>query len=334
MAAYGVTLAIITVVNHVGAEHWWLGALNLYLPQVLWAVPAGLLLLLALLADRGWAWLPALYLVWVLGPIMGLRWASHPVQPPAAGPALRIMTCNAKYGLHDGTELVKDIIRYHPDVLLLQDSDGILRGPLAPFFRRWNVRSHSQFVIASRLPLSPAAFRSVDTPTGNHAFFRCQVKLGATAVTLFNVHFQSPRESLNGFRAVDRGAWHPLNAVPELEQNAAVRLDQAHALRDLVRAETGPVIIAGDLNSPDPSRVCASLRDAGLRDAFNEGGRGYGYTYGHFLLQHRIPWLHLSWMRLDHIMTSARLRAGRCWVGTGKASEHRPVIADLQLEGR
>jgi endonuclease/exonuclease/phosphatase family metal-dependent hydrolase len=37
-------------------------------------------------------------------------------------------------------------------------------------------------------------------------------------------------------------------------------------------------------------------------------------------------------MRIDHIMTSAGIRAWRCWVGTRKASDHRPVIADLALE--
>jgi endonuclease/exonuclease/phosphatase family metal-dependent hydrolase len=33
-------------------------------------------------------------------------------------------------------------------------------------------------------------------------------------------------------------------------------------------------------------------------------------------------------------MASAQLRVGRCWVGTAKASDHRPVIADLTLESR
>jgi endonuclease/exonuclease/phosphatase (EEP) superfamily protein YafD len=324
---YGVVLAVITVVNLIGAEHWWLGALNLYLPQALWAAPAALLLAAALLADRAWSWLPALYLVWVLGPIMGLRWAPKP--PPGSSPAVRVLTCNIKYGLRDSADLLNDINRYRPQVVMLQDAEGFLAGPLGRFFRHWQVRDYGQFVIASRLPLAPAEVRWVATSTGRHAFLSCRMKLGAATVTLFNVHFQSPRDSLNAFRTTGSGGWHPLDAIQDLEGNAAVRLDQARALRDLVQGEPGPVIIAGDLNSPDPSRVCATLREAGLQDAFNAGGRGYGYTYGHFLLMHRLPWLHLSWMRIDHIMASAQLRAARCWVGTGKASDHRPVIADF-----
>jgi len=330
MVLYGLLLAVITAVNLSGAEHWWPGALNLYLPQALWAVPAALLLVAALRADRAWIWLPALYLVWVLGPLMGLRYALRTA--PAPGPAVRILSCNIKYALRDSAELLTDIDRYQPQLVLLQDADRFMAGPLGLFFKHWNVRDYGQFVIASRLPLGPAEVRWVATPAGRHPLLRCRMQLGSASVTLFNVHFQSPRDSLNAFRTDDDGSWHPLEAIRELKGNAAVRLVQARALRELVQAEPGPVIVAGDLNSSDPSRVCATLREAGLQDAFAAGGRGYGYTYGHFLLQHRLPWMQLSWMRIDHIMASAQLRIGRCWVGTGKASDHRPVIADLALE--
>jgi len=332
MAAYGLVLAVITAVNQIGAEHWWLGALNLYLPQALWATPALLLFGLAILADRRWIWCPVLYLAWVLGPIMGLRWSARTPPRPQARPALRVMTCNIKYGLRDSAELFQDIARFRPDLVLLQDADGFMQGSLASRFRHWNVRATGQFVIASRLPLGPAEMRWVDTPSGRHSFYRCPMRVGGVTVTLFDVHFQSPRDGLNAFRAKPSGHWQPLDGIQELERNAAVRLDQARALRQLVRAEPGPVLVAGDLNSPDPSRVCSTLRSAGLGDAFNAGGRGYGYTYGHFLLQHRLPWIHLSWMRLDHLMTSAALPAGPCWVGTDKASDHRPVLADLYLQ--
>ena len=329
MVLYAVTLAVITGVNLRGAEQWWPGALNLYLPQAFWAVPA--LPLLAASRAAGWRWalLPALCLVWVCGPIMGLRWSAQ--TPPGPGQSFRILTCNAKYGLRDTRELLDDIDRYQPQVVLLQDADGFMRGPLGAFFKGWQVRASSQFVIASRLPLSAAEFRWVATPAGRQAYYRCQVKLGGTAVTLYAVHFQSPRDSLNAFRTERNGRFQLLDGSAELEQNAALRLEQARGLRGLVQAESDPVIIAGDLNSADPSRVCATLREAGLRDAFDAGGRGYGYTYGHFLLHHRLPWLRLSWMRIDHIMLSPRLRAWRCWVGTSKASDHRPVIADFSL---
>jgi len=329
MVIYGVALAGIASLNHLGAEHCWLGALNLYLPQAMWAVPGLLLLALSPMAGRNWMWLPALSLVWVLGPIMGLRWSAQRRPGPATAPVLRVLTCNAKFGIRDSAELLNDIVRYQPEVVLLQDADGLLKSSVGTFFETWCVRSFGQFVIASRLPLSGTEVHRFSSPSGGFAFLRCQVNRGGSAITLYDVHFQSPRDSLNAFRTDREGKWHPLDAIKELEENAAVRLRQAEALRDLVEKESCPVILGGDLNSPESSRVCAALRAAGLRDAFSEGGRGYGYTYGHFLFQHRIPWLRLSWMRLDHIMTSPRMHVWRCWVGNGMASDHRPVIADI-----
>ena len=54
MVLYALVLLVIAGVNRAGAEHWWLGALNLYLPQALWALPALPLLLLSPLAGRYW----------------------------------------------------------------------------------------------------------------------------------------------------------------------------------------------------------------------------------------------------------------------------------------
>ena len=331
LTLYGLALLAVTGINLAGAEHWWLGALNLYLPQALWAVPGALLLLSVPEGRRRWAWLPVLGLAWVLGPVMGLRWSA---QAPAAqdAPVLRVMTCNAKYGLRDTRALLRDIEAYRPGLVLLQDADGFMQGPLAPFFQGWQVRSFDQYVVASRYPLMGLKLRSIPFPGEPWPVLRCQLDLGGARVAVYDVHLQSPRDSLNAFRTDDEGRWHPFQAIRELEESAAIRLRQASLLRGWIEAEPGPVLLAGDLNSPEPSRVCATLKAAGLQDAFSQGGRGYGYTYGHFLLLHRLPWLRVSWMRLDHLMASPELRAVRCWVGTAKASDHRPVLADLVLE--
>jgi endonuclease/exonuclease/phosphatase (EEP) superfamily protein YafD len=327
---YAAALAALGAMNRIGADRWWFGAVNLYLPQALWAVPGVLLLAACLLRGRRRAWLPALLLAAVLGPIMGFRWSMR-TPPGPGGRGVRVMTCNAKYGDRDTGELFKDIVKYQPAVVLLQDADGLMEGPSAAFFKGWNVRSFDQFVIASRLPLSVAEVCWSTTAMGRRPMLRCRVDLGGRAVTLYDVHFLSPRDGLNAFRTSQDGRWHFRAAIQDIEESAAVRFEEARALRSLVEREAGPVIIAGDLNSPDPSQVCASLRGAGLQDAFDAAGRGYGYTYGHYLLQHRLPWFRLSWMRIDHIMTGAGVRAWRCWVGTRKASDHRPVIADLFL---
>ncbi|HEX2768427.1 MAG TPA: endonuclease/exonuclease/phosphatase family protein [Geobacteraceae bacterium] len=330
--SYGAILAAITAMNRFGADRWWFGALNLYLPQAMWVVPAVLLTFLSLRVARHWIWMSGLCALWVLGPIMGFCWSPQAPPDPAGALSVRIMTCNAKYGYRDIAALIGDIARYGPDVVLLQDAGGSLSSPLGNYFRKWNVRSFGQYVIASKLPLSGEEARWISFPGEKQACLRCRLYIGATAITIYNVHFQSPREGLNAFRTARKRPWYLPEAIQHLENNVEARLTQARAIREFVRQEQGPVIVAGDLNSTDSSQACLTLRDAGLHDAFAEGGRGYGYTYGHFLLQHRLPWLRASWMRIDHIMMNAQLQSWRCRTGTGKASDHRPVIADLIMK--
>jgi vancomycin resistance protein VanJ len=330
--SYGAILAAITALDCFGADHWWFGALNLYIPQAMWVVPAVILTFFSLRVARHWIWMPGLCVLWVLGPIMGFCWSPQAPPEPAGTLSMRIMTCNAKYGNRDIAALINDIARHVPDVVLLQDAGGSLSSPLGDYFREWNVRSFGEYVIASRFPLSAAEVRWISFPGEKQTCLRCRLLIGATAITIYNVHFQSPRVGLNAFRTARKRPWYLPKAIHQLENNAEARLMQARAIREFVRQEQGPVIVAGDLNSPDPSQACLTLRDAGLHDAFAEGGRGYGYTYGHFLFQHRLPWLQVSWMRIDHIMISAQLKSFRCRTGTGEASDHRPVIADLILK--
>lgn len=333
---YAAVLAAITVVNRFGADNWWFGALNLFLPQAIWAVPGVVLTLLFLRAKRTWVWVPLLCLVWVVGPVMGLCWPLH--SPPASAdhPPMRIMTWNVKYRKHENSAhvaLIGDIERHRPDVVLLQEAQGSQNGILDEYFRTWHVRSFGQFIIASRLPLSESEVCQLSSPGKETSFLRCKLYSGATVITLYNVHFQSPREGLNAFRSVKKRPWYLPEAIQRFEYNVSVRLSQARSLLEFLRQEQGPVIVAGDLNSPDASLACWGLRGVGLHDAFAEGGKGYGYTYGHNLLQHRLPWFRIPWMRIDHVMLSPHLQTLRSWTGTMAASEHRPVIADVVVKG-
>ena len=330
---YAAILAAITILNWLGPDRFWLGALNLYLPQAMWALPGWVLLLLTWRIDRFWVWLPFFCVLWVLGPVMGYNWNLRQGRAEASGVSLRVMTWNIKYGKHDLKPLIEEIERCRPDLVLFQDAVGAGRGPLADYFLRWQVQSKGQYLIASRYPLSAAEVHELPhSGTTKQFFLRCKVRIGSEEVSLYNVHFKTPRRSLNAFRKAKGGAGHIPKAIDRFNNNVALRLDQARALAGYLAAEKGEVIVAGDMNAPDASMVCGALRGAGLKDAFAERGRGYGYTYGHFLLKNRLPWLRVSWMRIDHVMTSSGFLGQRCWAGTGGASDHRPVIADFILK--
>lgn len=207
----------------------------------------------------------------------------------------------------------------------------MLNGPLGNYFRKWNVQSEGEYIIASRLPLAKADDGSIFLSGKKENCLRCRLQIGPSMTTVYNVHFESPRDGLSAIVAARNNPSSVQKSIWQLKHNVSKRLNQAHRVCELIGQEHGPVIIAGDFNSSDSSLVYANLRHVGLHDAFAEGGHGYGFTYGHFLLQQQLPRLNVSWMRIDHIMVSLQLRTKRSWTGTWKASVHRPVIADLVL---
>jgi endonuclease/exonuclease/phosphatase family metal-dependent hydrolase len=319
--------------NWSGADRWWFGAFNLYLPQAIWLAPILLLAILSLKSAARWIWVLGFYGAWVCGPIMGLCWhgPGH-LKPAPPGATIRFMTCNIKSGRRDAAALVRDMVRYQPDIVFLQDAGDLKGGPLGAFFRTWNMRSDGQYAIASRWPLAKGEACLISAPKDQEYLLRTMVQVGSTPISLYNVHLLTPRDGLNALRTARRQPGRFSEAIQDLQDNVEHRLLQAGKVADLLRQDPGPIILAGDLNSPDESLACKTLRAANLHDAFAEGGKGYGFTYGHFLLRARMPWLpHVSWMRIDHIMLGPRLRSQRCWTGTGEASDHRPVFADLMI---
>lgn len=329
---YLALLLAILLLNLTGPDRYWVGTLNLYLPQVMWAVPGVVLLCLAFRVSRVGALVPLLGLLLVLGPVMGYRLHRSSAAAAPPGATIRVLTWNIKYGKHDLKPLIAELESSRPDVVLFQDAVAAAKGPLRDYFRNWDVRSAGQYLIASRYPLSRAELVEFpDYDRRKQSFLRCIVRVGDVDVALYDVHFKTPRRSLNAFKDAKRGAWYIPRAVERLKRNLATRVEQAEVVAVRVAEENGAVIVAGDLNSAGSSTVCETLRGAGLRDCFDENGSGYGYTYGQMLLRHRLPWVRFSWMRIDHIMVSSDLVVRSCRTGTGKASDHRPVMADVTV---
>lgn len=321
-AAYLLALWTLAFFNAQGAEGWWLGSLNLYLPQWVWALPGGIILLLTLGFARRWAWVPLGALLWVFGPLMGLCWHwGLPAAPDAApgstaGTRLRVMTYNVKGGSRDAAAIVRDIQAFHPDLIQMQDSYGVMNGAVGQALAGWNVRADGQYLVASPGPFSELESRDLSFAGSQHHCVRYRLRVGSTDVTVYDVHLLSPREGLVSARH---------RRVGGLMENAGDRLQEAGRLAEYVQAEPGPTLLTGDLNAPTQSLVCRRLSEAGLRDAFSEAGYGYGYTYGGYT---RVG---SPYVRIDHIMASPVWRIERCWVGNAAGSDHCPVIADLVL---
>ncbi len=322
--AYLLTLLVLAISNALGPERWWLGSLNLYLPQWVWALPGAVILPLTVWLARRWAWVPLLALAWVLGPVMGLcgRWGLP--APPDARPAgtgggahLRVMTYNIKWTSRDGgAGAVRDIAAFRPDLIQMQDSGGVMLGMVGKALAGWNVRTSGQYLVATHFPLPPLQSLDISYAGANHHCVRYTLQVGGRAVTVYDVHLLSPRGGLVAVRG---------GLVEGMAGNANQRLFEAERLEGYAASEPGPTLVTGDLNAPMQSLVCRRLLASGLRDAFAEGGFGYGYTYGAYTRVGQ------PYVRIDHILASREWGFGGCWVGNRVGSDHCPVIADLTL---
>lgn len=86
--------------------------------------------------------------------------------------------------------------------------------------------------------------------------------------------------------------------------------------------ENHPIIVMGDLNDVSGSYTINRIKDAGLSDAWWEGGCGYGTTF-------HDGWLHL---RIDHILfQSSKLRLNTIKVIESDLSDHNALVAGFSF---
>jgi endonuclease/exonuclease/phosphatase (EEP) superfamily protein YafD len=340
-AGYLSLLALIASANDAGPERWWWSTINLYLPQWLWALPSLFLAILTAVfarcptrrQRRGVAAVQLLPVLWIAGPLMGLNLPAGPSREMHARSAptmgkpvrLRVMTYNIHGENGDPAEVMRAIREAEPDLLLAQEASGSgLEQALKVACPTWSVQVNGEHLIASRFPLEEVSRRPLpslaDDPWKSPAYLRCRLRLSPTqAVTVYNVHLSTPRPALDAILHQDSGAIH------QLVSNTTTRLYQGNIIAEDAKRETYPLLIAGDFNAPPPSLICRQVLRAGLRDAFDAAGRGYGYTVGYRIKPH------IAYARIDHIMVSRHYQVLDCHIGSEAGSDHRPVVADLRL---
>ena len=148
-------------------------------------------------------------------------------------------------------------------------------------------------------------------------------------VTLFSGHLRSSAYS-TARRAMKENS-HWWDGVPLYLRNykigKRIRDYQARNVRrfiDEARAEGKTVIVAGDLNDWCGSTTLNTLMGEGdnaLKDAWWEGGNGFGFTYQGWHLR----------LRLDHILYSDGLELQDVKVIDSDLSDHRPLVADFLI---
>jgi endonuclease/exonuclease/phosphatase family metal-dependent hydrolase len=323
-------VGVIIALRYVG-EQSWLALVAMYLPRIGFAMPLPFVVVaIRLWGPRTLLPLQLLSLLLVVFPLMGLNLGTGRLAARAPGAVMRVVSLNVNYGSRGAAAVAAHVRQFAPDVVLLQEATVDFGRDSAAAFEGWNVHLDGQFFVASRFPI-----RDVMVPPsivyargiGGAHFVRYTLQTPLGAVDVFNMHTTSPREGLeelrgNGVRyEITSGRLFGSTAREGIEFNAYRRRRQVEGLAAAAAASPHAVIIAGDTNLPGLSWILGG-RLGSFRDAFDQAGLGFGYTYP----------ATRPWMRIDRILTNLRLRATDFRVAEAGVSDHLCVFAVIAAD--
>ncbi len=311
---YLAAVAAVAVVSR-WADDWWPATLLAFAPLWVLTLPAAALVPAAAVLRRR-SLLPVLAaLALALGPASGFCLpVSAPVADPPAGFRLRVLTCNLHYLDPDPDRLARLLSDERPDVAVFQERRSLrpLGGLPDGFVQR--PAGGRQYVVAA-LPLRGVEVLGTN-PDGEGSVVRYRLGAGSREVTVFGVHLATPRGAL--WAASRLRAAGP----DSVGGNSDLRRRQSEWITGLAGQVDGPVVVAGDFNTPPPSVLFREVW-GGYADSFSRAGWGWGYTF----------FGGRTATRIDHVLAGPGWRCDGCRVGPDVGSPHRPVVADLTWVG-
>ncbi|MCR9080840.1 MAG: endonuclease/exonuclease/phosphatase family protein [Cyclobacteriaceae bacterium] len=173
--------------------------------------------------------------------------------------------------------------------------------------------------ISSALPIVNQG-KVFDNKKTNGAIF-ADVLYQKDTIRIYNCHLESMKinsenlDDLEGVRANYR------QTLKKLHQGSLYRSQQLDVLEQHIINSPHPIILMGDLNEIPYSNSYFRL-SRNLNNAFEDAGKGFGFTYNRVLF----------FLRIDHIFSSPNLKATQ--FDTHREvdySDHYPVSATFQL---
>jgi vancomycin resistance protein VanJ len=316
-------LLILWLLTRFLAEGAWWTTFLLYVPQAVYAAPALLILPLTLFRRDGRGLLVTLgCLAFVATAFMGFNvpLGRSPTPAPPGSPVVRVLSYNIRGALAGSKQIAAEVARFSPDVVIFSEASGWGRdrriaGALDRLFPGWSRAHGGDVFIASRWPIVERDSESL-AHSDERKKARAEIRAPFGTFHVVGVHFLTALYGQTLLRERRR--------MPRyLASAAAIRRKQARELLDWTGKLEGPVILAGDFNTPPAGRVYGALTSR-FRDSFAEAGVGWGFTYSS-----RLPVL-----RIDYIFHTPDWTVERCQTGGTDGSDHLPVFAQLRLHAR
>lgn len=319
----------------------WVGERNvttvffLYLPPLIWFFPFAPLVMMGGLFHRGSLLVQGAILALAVWTWLGFHWQAEKPVIGASGDILTVMTYNRGQNMNQSLQPFKNA--NHPDVLVFQEAGGRAGGFLrSPDYAEFEYGvSIGEFTLLSRYPIKANSLIKEAGSDRPARVARFVIDWNGRSVSIYAVHLMTPRDVLRSYM---RGAflWGVLGVpgTPWAEKRRYYQsfwdgqIADAKAILDEVRSDSNTCIVAGDFNAPQTGYLHRMVTRE-LKDAHAAAGNGFGFTFPGVT---RNP---LSfggpWMRIDYIFYDRQWEALECVTERDRPSQHRAVVAKLQL---
>lgn len=148
---------------------------------------------------------------------------------------------------------------------------------------------------------------------------KATIAIGGDSVQIYGVHMASNNsdDSTN-----NKGIISETTPYVRYKNAQKDRCFQAYWTKADILDTEHPVIVMGDMNDFSCSAPLDTFSSCGLKNAWWEGGNGYGCTF------------HDGWLRLriDHILYSENLKLQSVRVIDTNLSDHNPIVAGFSIK--
>jgi len=327
--AYALILALILALLEWRAESHWFLSFALFIPPQMWLLPIALLAPLTFLFQPRWCLLHLGCIVLVLFVYMDPQLAGS---KKPTGPVITILTNNR--GQDNKQSPSNYVEAQKPDIIVYQEAGK--EAAYAKAYPNMHVRGLDEFTLISRFPILKAEILPIQGLNYHPLVMRAVLDWEGKDLVIYNIHLSSPRDELQpmamgGMLSVLFGRKGGYGDTLKTKSDNFWKHQQAMAaeIAKRAKAETAPTIIAGDFNVPNHGMIYGMFRKD-FTEAFEEVGGGYGLNFPGFT---RNPLTGFGpWLRLDNIFSNGQLRPLECEAEPGRRSQHRSMVATLELK--
>lgn len=316
-SAVSASIFVIAALIHGPGEHWWITTVALFGPAWLLQIPLAVAFVGWLVFHRGKALGVCLLLAQVVLQVvvLDLVVAWRVSSPPTSAAGVRVLTWNMGGKPLSAAAARRFLSHENADVILLQECGGLPTEDLDAPHRHENLA----MCLLSRFEVLEVADRDrqdVWQAGGSGAIVRYTLAAPWGQFTVTNVHLETPRKGFEAFFDGDLST-----GISSLAKTNNQRYTEAQLAYDWThRGPHLPRLVAGDFNTPAHSDL---LRDTwrDYTNCFTASGSGYGRTKQTRLLG----------VRIDNILASPEWSCTHATTLDGFESDHKPVLAHVQL---